>query len=144
MYINYWVNKMTDFSVETIGDTPGDIENRLTKVNLQASNRTNQELMEVARDVKDDLEETSPHDTGEYENSWYIYPAENNVVWILNEADHAPFVMLPNSKMVGSDKADLPTSGVLHNAKGVARGHSDSLSTSISQAIQELFEEFGV
>jgi hypothetical protein len=135
---------MVDFTVEQIGDSPGDIESRLSQVNLEASNRTNQALMETARDVKDKLEETSPHDTGEYENSWYIYPVENEVVWILNEADHAPFVMLPNSRMVGSEKADLPTSGVLHNAEGVARGESNSLSSAIQQAIQDLLEEFSV
>lgn len=135
---------MADFSVETIGDSPGDIESRLSQINLEASNRTNQALMETAREVKEDLEDTSPYDTGEYENSWYIYPAKNEEVWILNEADHAPFVMLPNSKMVGSDKADLPTSGVLHNAEGVARGNSSSLSTNIQQAMEDLIEEFGV
>lgn len=135
---------MVDFSVETIGDSPGDIENRLSMVNLEASNRTNQALMQTAREVKDDLEETSPHDTGEYENSWYIYPAKNDEVWILNSADHAKYVMLPNSRMVGSDKADLPTSGVLHNAEGVAKGKSSTLSINIQEAIQELIEEFGL
>lgn len=135
---------MVDFQVEQIGDSPGDIENRLTEINLQASNRTNQELMETARKVKEDLEDTSPHDTGEYENSWYVYSAKSDEVWILNEADHAPFVMLPNSKMVGSEEADLPTTGVLHNVKGVARGHSSSLSSNIQQAMQDLIEEFGI
>jgi hypothetical protein len=130
---------MADFNVEVIGDSPGDIEDRLTKVNLEASNRTNQALMETAREVKDDLEDTSPHDTGEYENSWYIYPAKNDEVWILNEADHAQFVMLPNSKMVGSEKADLPTSGVLHNAEGVAKGHSSKLSARIQSVLEDLF-----
>jgi len=135
---------MVDFAVETIGDSPGDIESRLTEVNLQASNRANQALMDTARDVKDELEKTSPHDTGEYESSWYVYPAKEDEVWILNEADHAPYVMLPNSRMVGSEQADLPTSGVLHNVEGVARGESNTLSSAIQQAIQDLMEEFSV
>lgn len=124
-----------------IGDSPGDIEQRLSRAGIQLGEKTDQKLIEVAEEVKQDLEDTSPIDTGEYKNSWYIYSVKENEVWVLNEADHAKYVMLPNSRMVGSPSADLPTSGILHNAEGVAKGHSTDLSSKIQQAIEEWVSE---
>jgi hypothetical protein len=133
-----------DFSVEYVGQSPQDMSERLTDVNTNASNRTKQALMETAREVKKDLEKTSPVDTGEYRDSWYVYPAKSEEVWILNEADHAEYVMLPNSQMVGSTKADLPAQGLLHNVKGVARKHSDEYRGNFIEQLQDMFSAFSV
>lgn len=126
--------------VEIIGDSPGDIEERLAEVNLQARRRTNQALKEQAEETKTKLERTSPVDTGEYKSSWYIWSAKEDEVWILNEADHAKYVMLPNSKFIGLAKADLPASGVLHNVKGIARAENQSLRENLSDQIADMLK----
>jgi len=133
---------MADFGVEYVGNTPGEIESRLSKVNLQSKRRTNQALLETAREVREDLEKTAPVDSGEYRDSWYVFQVAEDEVWVLNEADHAKFVMLPNSKMVGSNKADLPSSGILHNVKGVARRHQKSLNVNMGSALQRMIKSF--
>lgn len=135
---------MTEFDVEFVGDTPGDMERRLAETATEGRRRTNQALRETAEEVKEDLEKTSPVDTGEYQDSWYIAPISNEEVWILNEADHAKYVMLPNSKMIGSAKADLPAQGILHNVKGVAREHSDSYRNTLIDKLQEMFSDMSV
>jgi hypothetical protein len=135
---------MVDFGVEYIGKTPGEMEQRLAETSTAGRRRVNNALRETAEEVKDDLEDTSPVDTGEYQDSWYIAPIAENEVWILNEAGHAPYVMLPNSKMIGSSKADLPASGVLHNVKGVARKHSDNYRGNVIDQLQEMIGELSV
>lgn len=135
---------MVDFDVEFVGDKPGEITRRLTDINLEARRRTNQALMETAREIKADLEDTSPVDTGEYRDSWYIFQVDFNEVWILNEADHAKYVILPNSKMVGSSNADLPAQGILHNVKGVAKNHQKGLRSNMAEQIKQLIQSFKV
>jgi hypothetical protein len=135
---------MVSFDVEHVGQSPQDMSERLGDINTDASNRTKQALMETAREVKKDLEKTSPVDTGEYRDSWYIYPAKSEEVWILNEADHAQYVMLPNPVMIGSSKADLPAQGILHNVKGIAKQHSDDYRGNFIDQLQEMFSNFSV
>lgn len=135
---------MADFQVEIVGDSPEDMQKRLGAINQAARQRTNDALMETARDIKDDLEKTSPVDTGEYQKSWYIFPVDYNEVWILNEADHAKYVILPNSKMVNSSSADLPSQGILHNIKGVAKGHQSSLQMNMADEFKDLINAFKV
>ena len=136
---------MVDFEVEMIGDKPNDIQRRLSDINMNAKRRTNSALMDTARDVKDDLVETSPVDTGDYRSSWYIMQVDYNEVWILSNseiADHNEYVMLPNSRMVGSSNADLPSQGILHNVKGVARKHQDNLRMNMSQHFEKMIQRF--
>jgi hypothetical protein len=133
---------MSDFSVEYVGDSPNDIEERLQSLATQGQTRANRALVETAEDVQDDLEKTSPVDTGEYQSSWYMTQVAEDEVWILNEADHAQYVMLPNQNMVNSGKADLPASGILHDVKGVARRHQKSLNLDLSEQIQRLIKSF--
>lgn len=128
--------------VEIIGDSPNDIANRLDDVNLAARNRTNKVLMKKAREIKGDIQDTAPVDSGDYRDGWYIYPAKKNEVWILNSVEHTQFVMLPNSKFVGKSDADVPSQGILHNVKGVAKGHSGGLASDIQQAINNLVRSF--
>lgn len=133
---------MSDFSVEYVGNSPNDIEERLQSLATQGQTRANRALVETAEDVQDDLEKTSPVDTGEYQSSWYMTQVAEDEVWILNEADHAQYVMLPNQNMVNSGKADLPASGILHDVKGVARRHQKSLNLDLSEQIQRLIKSF--
>lgn len=133
---------MTAFDVEMVGDGPEGVQDRLTSIANAADARANAALRETAQEVKEDLEDTSPVDTGEYQSSWYIYEVAQDEVWILNEADHAKYVMLPNSRMVGSSSADLPGQGVLHNVKGVARKHSDAHRENMLEQLRDMFSNF--
>lgn len=135
---------MAEFDVEMVGDSPGDIEQRLSETATEGRRRVNNALRKAAEEVKADLENTSPVDTGEYSKSWYIFPVENEEVWILNEADHAQYVMLPNTKFIGLESADLPAQGILHNVKGVARRNSDSYRNSIIEELQQMFSDLKV
>ena len=130
---------MVDFDVEMMGEDK--VSNRLDAIADGSRGKTNEALVEVAEEVKEDLEDTSPVDDGVYVDSWYIYEAKEDEVWILNSAEHAKFVMFPNSKMVGSNKADLPAQGILHNVEGIAKSHNKNLMQAISEKIQELFGE---
>lgn len=135
---------MTDFGVEYVGDKPGDIENRLAQLSTQGQTRANRALVDAAENVKEDLEKTSPVDTGEYQASWYTMQVAEDEVWILNEADHAKYVMLPNQNMVNSSKADLPASGILHDVKGVAKSHQKTLNLNLAEELQKLFRNIKV
>jgi hypothetical protein len=133
---------MSEFSVEYIGNSPGDMENKLSSLGSVARKRSAVALRETAEKVKADLEKTSPVDSGQYQSSWYIQPIDQDEIWILNEADHAKFVMLPNTKMIGSNKADLPAQGILHNVKGVARKHSDTNRENLVEQLRDMFDTF--
>lgn len=133
---------MAEFEVDYIGNSPGDMENKLSSLGSVARKRTNAALRQTAEEVKADLENTSPVDSGEYQSSWYIQPVDDDEIWILNEADHAKFVMLPNTKMIGSNKADLPAQGILHNVKGVARKHSDTNRANLVEQLRDMFDTF--
>lgn len=135
---------MANFDVQYIGNEPGEIENRLAELGTQGQTRTNSALLDSAQEVQKSLEKTSPVDTGEYQSSWYIFQAAEDEVWILNEAEHAQYVMLPNQRMVNSDKADLPASGVLHDVKGVAREHQKTLHTGMVDELKRMIKSFRI
>lgn len=135
---------MADFGVEYVGDSPGDIQSRLAQTSTTGRRRVNEALREAAEEVKEDLEDTSPVDTGDYQSGWYIFPVENEEVWILNDVEHAQFVMLPNAKMVGSNEADLPASGVLHNVKGVAKSNSDDYRQGLIEKLEEMIDDLSI
>lgn len=135
---------MADFDVEYVGDTPGDIEQRLSKTATTGRRRVNNALRDTAEEVKNDLEASSPVETGVYQGSWYIFPVKEDEVWILNEAEHAKFVMLPNTKMVNASGADLPASGVLHNVKGRAKKHSESYKQNMIEELQEFISDLSI
>lgn len=135
---------MADFDVEYVGNSPNDIQGRLSGLGVQAQTRANRALVQAAEDIKRDLEKTAPVDTGEYKSSWYIMQVADDEVWVLNEADHAKYVMLPNQRMVNSSKADLPASGVLHDVKGIAKDHKDTVNLNLSEQLERLFNKFKI
>ena len=135
---------MSEFDVEYVGDSPGDIQSRLTEIDTSVRRRTNNALRKTAEEVKEDLEDTSPVDTGEYQNSWYIMSVDYNEIWILNEADHAKFVMLPNTQMINATGADFPAQGILHGVKSRARQHSDSYRGNMIEELQDMIQNFRV
>ncbi len=135
---------MASFNVEYVGDSPSDIQNRLSALGNAVGQRTNAALMETAQEVKEDLQDTSPVDTGEYQESWYIQPVSNNEVWVLNGADHAKFVMLPNRQMIGVANADFPSQGILHAVKSRAKQHSDSYRGNMVEQLKDMVQNFKI
>lgn len=135
------------FEVETIGQNPDQMANRLDSLSNAVSGSTDEGLKETAIEIKADIEETAPVDTGDYKDSWELEEVAEDEIWVISRGDDAPhnqFVMLPNSKMVGSSKADLPSVGVLHNVKGVARNHQNDLVSNIKNAIEDVISNFTV
>lgn len=135
---------MSDFDVEFVGDKPGDIEKRLSKLGVRGQTRANRALVKTGEEVQEELESTSPVDTGEYQASWYMMQVAEDEVWILNEADHAKYVMLPNQVMVNSTKADLPGSGILHDVKGVAKSKQKSLNLNFADELKKMIKNLTI
>lgn len=135
---------MSDFDVEFVGDKPGDIEKRLSKLGVRGQTRANRALVKTGEEVQEELESTSPVDTGEYQASWYMMQVAEDEVWILNEADHAKYVMLPNQVMVNSTKADLPASGILHDVKGVAKSKQKSLNLNFADELKKMIKNLTI
>jgi hypothetical protein len=135
---------MASFDVEMVGDSPEDIQKRLSALGTAAQTSANDALVETGKEVQKDLEKTSPVDTGEYQSSWYMMEVAKDEVWILNSADHAKYVMLPNQVMVNSSKADLPASGILHDVKGVAKNHQKTLGLNMVEQLQDMIQAFRV
>jgi len=75
------------------------------------------ELESFARDLLDEFVQTSPVDTGEYRSSWSMERRNKYVVLLKNDADHAPYLVYPNSQMVGARGAN--SRGILHNVRGM-------------------------
>lgn len=124
--------------VEIIGDDPEEVADRLNRLQYVGRQGVNNGLMSSAVDIKKEIERTSPVDTREYQNSWYIKPVAEDEVWILNRADHAKFLVLPNSNFIGSSGADIPTQGIYHNIKGIAKGEQSGLVSAIQDQIMQL------
>jgi len=129
---------MADFSVEQIGDDPEDLANKLSSSGITLKSEVNDALMETAEEIKAEIEETAPVDTGAYEGSWYIEPIAEDEVWVLSsgdEAEHNKYLMLPNQNFVGSSGADLPAQGIYHNVEGIAKRHQKQMNTSVADKI---------
>lgn len=126
------------FDVETIGTDPAELSSKMAEGFGVTKKDVNDTLLEVAEEIKQAEEDTSPVDTGAYRDSWYIEPIAEDEVLILSDGDDAPhnkYVMLPNQRFVGNPKADIPSQGILHNYKGVAKRNADLLSKSIGEMV---------
>jgi hypothetical protein len=126
------------FEVETIGTDPAELSAKMAEGFGVTKGEVNDALMEAAEEIKDAEQETAPVDTGDYKNSWYIEPIAEDEVLVLSDGDEAPhnkYVMLPNQRFVGNPKADIPSQGVLHNYKGVAKRKKNALTDSIQSVL---------
>jgi len=126
------------FEVETIGTDPAELSAKMAEGFGVTKGEVNDALMEAAEEIKEAEQDTAPVDTGDYKNSWYIEPISEDEVLVLSDGDEAPhnkYVMLPNQRFVGNPKADIPSQGVLHNYKGVAKREADALSSSIQDML---------
>ena len=68
-------------------------------------------------EVKETLEETSPVRTGKYKGNWRT-DQEGETYYVWNPTEYAKYLVWPNQRMVGSDKADKPGAGIIHNVRG--------------------------
>jgi len=121
---------MTDFQVEQIGNDPDEMANKLSSLASGVGDSTNEALLESAREIKAEIEEEAPHDTGAFENSWYIEEVAEDEVWILSDSDAAPhnqYIMLPNSRFQGHPNADNPATGVYFDAQAIAKANSNAV-----------------
>lgn len=135
---------MVDTEVEFIGNSPEDIQKKLEKLGNGASESADEALRETAEEVKADIEKTAPHDTGRYENSWYISEVAEDEVWVLsssNDAPHNQYIMLPNQNFVGHPNSDLPRAGIYHNVEGVAKQHTSNFRRNFVSALTDLFSD---
>lgn len=132
---------MTDFEVESIGNTPDEMAGKIQSLGMGVGESTNKALLKSAEDVKDSIEEEAPVDTGAFENSWYILEVAEDEVWVLSDSDAAPHnkhIMLPNSRFQGHPNADNPATGVYFDAKAVALSESDGVDANVNSFLRQL------
>jgi len=137
---------MSDFGVEIIGDDPEDLANRLDSSTAGVKSEVNDALIETAEEIKEEIEDTAPVDTGAYKNSWYIEPIAEDQVWILSssdEADYNKYLMLPNQNFVGSANADVPSQGIYHNVEGIGKKHRKKLASGVANKIDSFLRSLG-
>ena len=73
---------------------------------------------EFAEELKDEVQKTAPVRTGNYRDDWEVEEVDGNY-YLVNDVDYARYLVFPNSKFVGSAKADQPGKGILHNVRGI-------------------------
>lgn len=112
---------MIDFQLTMTGQE--SVKNGLDDFAAKSKGTANDALRKMAEEIKDDIESTAPVDTGEYKESWVIVEVAENMVYIVNTADHARFVVFANSKMTGVASADDPARGILHDVRAIVRGN---------------------
>lgn len=99
----------------------------------------NDAVVELAEEIKEEFEDTAPVDTGEYRDSWFLVEAEENLVYLVNSADHAKYIVFPNSRFVGHPGADAPGRGIYHNIRGIAHSKkSEWQQTLIGRILDEI------
>lgn len=134
---------MADFQVETIGNDPNEMADKVSSLASGAGESTNEGLLEAAEEIKKEIEEEAPVDTGAFENSWYIQEVAEGEVWILSDSDAAPhnkFIMLPNSRFQGHPDADNPATGVYFDAEAIAKANGGSVSTGVNGFLRDLIQ----
>lgn len=138
---------MADFGVEFVGNDPDAMARKLKATATSGRRRTNNALRQTAEDIKKDIEDTAPVDSGAYKSSWYVQPISEEEVWVLSASDEAPhnqYLMLPNENFVGSSRADRPASGVYHDVVAVAQNHQKNFRGNLAQQIQNLIDSLRV
>lgn len=96
--------------------------------------------MEEAEELLDKIKETAPVETGEYKNDWHIEKRPEDPrgdIFIVNTTEHGPYLVYPNSKMVGSEKADVPSQGIMHNVRGIVARHRKGYKDRVAEFIKD-------
>lgn len=93
---------------------------------------------EAAQKMLREIKATAPKDTGEYRNNWRIERdrGEDDEIYIVNDTRHGPYLVFPNSKMVGSPHADDPSQGIVHNVRGIVHKHRQSAHQAFVQKLK--------
>lgn len=108
---------MVEFDVGISGAS--NTQEQLKMASEAASGNANEALVEFCEEVKEEFEDTAPVDTGHYRDSWFLIEADDNLVYIVNSANHAKYLVFPNSRFRGHPGADAPGLGIYHNIRGI-------------------------
>lgn len=126
------------YDVEFIGDSPEDMAQKLSILGSGAKSSVDDGLLKAAKEIKSEIEDEAPVDTGDFESSWYIEPVAEGEVWILSSSRKAPhnqYIMLPNTKFQGHPNADNPATGVYFDVVAIAQGHRKGIFSSVENAV---------
>jgi hypothetical protein len=135
---------MVEMDVQMVDGNIDQLESQVDELSALGKEAVNNGLQKTAAEVKKDIEDTAPVDTGDYEGSWYTKQVSENLVFVLSDSDKAPHnvhLLFPNSNFVGSPGADIPSQGIYHNVKGVAKSHNDDLIENITNEVERIQQE---
>lgn len=117
-------------------------------IEIDGAEQTMSELAAAVSSAEDDVDEaeadfaedllrqfirTSPVDSGYYRSQWELKKPTDRVVKLVNSADYAPYLVYPNSRMVGAEGAN--SRGILHNVRGMAFKRKTEFRTRIAKAL---------
>lgn len=132
---------MVEMDVQMVDGNIDQLEQQVDELSALGKEAVNNSLQQTAASVKKDIEDTAPVDTGDYKGSWYTKQASENLVFILSDGDKAPHnvhLLFPNSNFVGSPGADIPSQGIYHNVKGIAKSYNDELLENLTNEINRI------
>jgi hypothetical protein len=96
---------------------------------------------EVAEDIFDEVKRTSPVRSGTYKSNWDMIEDESkNVIFLHNDTKYAKYLVYPNTRMVGSPRADDPTRGIIHNVRGIVQKHKSGYSDKVSDKVSSIMD----
>lgn len=125
---------MVDIAVDYTGVNRTD--EQLQAMSEASKGQAHDAVRELGEEIKAEFENTAPVDSGEYRDSWYLVEGGEEVVYIINNADHAKYVVFPNKAMLGVTTADDPARGILHNVRGRAQSKASEWENSLFEKIR--------
>lgn len=96
---------------------------------------------DTAEEILDEVIDTSPVRTGRYKSNWDLVEA-GDTVYIYNDTPYGKYLVFPNSHMVGSPKADVPSRGIIHNVRGIIQKHKSTYKNNMTKRIRGVLESF--
>lgn len=96
---------------------------------------------DTAEAILEEVERTSPVDTGRYKSNWDMVE-KDDTVYIVNDTPYAKYLVFPNQHMVGSSKADVPSAGIQHNVRGIVKKHQKSYKEKVTTKVKGVLTSF--
>lgn len=116
-----------------------EVRQDLARIDRRVTQKVKGEsIKDFAEDLKEEIEDTAPVDTGEYKDSWELEEVEDGII-LYNTTDYGKYLVFPNSQMRGVPSADDPGRGILHNVRGICFQNRSDFRDKIKNTVQKIF-----
>lgn len=121
------------FEVENMKET----QSKMAAVTSRITQAVKGGQEDEAEELFDEIVKTSPVDTGDYQDAWEM-EEQGDTILLINDEDHAQYLVFPNQRQVGSAKADDPARGIQHNVRGIIKKHEGTFRSKIASRIKSV------